>query len=252
MKRAFFIIIGVFILIAIVIGIYSYVITPHDAQSFLENDKFIKGYVFNALPSSAEDNGCIYGLENTTNTPLYVTTINVPKVSHDVTLPEDSNLTTTTYGTLLNWLANKKGADLVGSANLSTEVNVKLKFDDAILTQTDLFDAVKYISIANHQINDSLRSVVDVDSYIFYIVVETIKAKKLDYEFDKSVTANEKFKVDVKKIATSESTLKLKDDKNIKLQFQDTAYRVILYKSIKLKLEKRLTGRYEITLDQDN
>jgi hypothetical protein len=250
MKKTLLIISGVFVLVAAGIALYTYLATPHDAQDFLKNDKFIKGYVFNSLPSDAEENGYIYAVEKTTNDNLYVTTIDVPKSTHPITLPDDSNLTTATYGTLLNWLAKKKSADSVGNVNLSTKVNVKLKFDGGVLTQTGILDAAKNIRNANKQINDSLKTVVDVDNYNFYIVVETVKAKQLDYEFDKSLAANEKFKLDVNKLASSVSTVKLNDGKNMKLQFQDTAYRVVLYKSLKLNLEKKLTGHYEITVDQ--
>jgi hypothetical protein len=247
MKKIFYYILAVFIVIAIGIGIYAIYLNNRNPFG-----KIVDGFTFNSLASASEKNGYIYAVNQKTKQNLYLTTIGLVETNEPVTLPDDSNTTTTSVGSLLNWLGNKKNNDSLANLKLSTKIKIKLDFKDAIICKTPLFDASKTIKATTSQIGTQLDKLINVNDYDFYIIIETIKAKELNYHFEKSVADDEKFKIDIKKVAKLNPEIKVEDEKNMKLHFTDTAYRVVLYKSLLLSVNNNLAGGYDIKIAQKN
>ena len=233
--------------------IVIFVFACDSGEKIFEKGKYIPGYTFNKIPNSIQTNGYIYGINKNTKDLLYLTTITMPSVEGDVSLPSGTRLTKTDFSTLLNWLGNRSPSiSASGNVTLTSEITMNLEFDNAKMVETPVLDATKSIREAVEKIRTELKKIVNVDEYEFYLIVSTIKAKKLEYTFEKKVADDVNFKVNVEKIADVNPEFKLDKNRLTKLQFEDTAYRNVLYKALPLLVNNSLTGDYEIKLQTGN
>src|SRR6476659_9817884 len=103
----------------------------NSSDKIFEKGKYIPGYTFIRIPNSIQTNGYIYGVNKTTKDLLYLTTIVMPFVEGDVSLPSDTRLTKTDFSTLLNWLGNQSPSiSAGGNVKLSSEITMNLQFDN--------------------------------------------------------------------------------------------------------------------------
>jgi len=250
MKKVYYGIITVLVLIGAGIGIKIFVLDKN-VDSLFKKGAVVSGFIFNELASAAETNGYIYAVNRSNPSEVIdVVTIKVPQKSFPVDLPQDSSFTVSSVGGFFTWLEKGKpgASDTIGNVKLSSKLKVKLNFQDASKVKTSLLEASGSIEEAITQIREKLNKILNVSDYDFYLITETIKAKKLEYTFDKSTSDDESFKASLKKLATVNPKLSLSDQRNTTLGFLDTAYRVVLYRALPLSVNHSLTGEYNVEI----
>jgi hypothetical protein len=241
-------VVGLLVAAAIALGIYAVYRTSRSPDEVFKGNAFVSDFKFNGLSTTIENNGYIYAENINTHERWWVTSITIPDSSQPVSLPEDSSLVTATLGTVLNWLSKRTNADTTTNLEMSNTVTVKLRLKDAILTKTPILAAAGAVTAATDQIGKKLQQILKLSDYKFFIILESIKVKSLDYQFEKSVADNVRFKAAIKRVAEVNPSVKYNENERNTLSFQDDAYRVVLYKPFPLHIRSSLTGNYEITI----
>lgn len=223
------------------------------SDDVFKKNAYIPNYTFINIPNTIQTNGYIYGINKKTHDQLYLTTIKMPFEEGEVVLPANSSLTKTSFSTLLQWLGSTTPAfDASGKVQLGSTVNMSLEFKDARLVQTPILDASKAIDTAVDKIRSQLNNIIQVDDYDFYLIVSTIKARKLGYVFEKGISDDINFEANIKKIAKVSPSLKLEKDKQTRLEFDSAGYKNVLYSTLPLMVNHSLTGEYEISIKKAN
>lgn len=250
MKKLYYGIIAVFVLIGLGIGIKIFVLNKNE-DSIFKKGAVVSGFIFNELASAAETNGYIYAVNRAHPSEVIdVVTIKVPQKAYPVNLPQDSSFTVSSVGGFFSWLNSGKtsSTDTIGMVKLSSKIKVKLHFQDASKVKTSLLEASNGIEEAITQIREKLNKILNVSDYDFYLITETIEAKKLEYTFDKFTSDDESFKANLKKLTTVNPKISLNYEQNMTLGFRDTAYRVVLYRALPLSINHSLTGEYNVEI----
>lgn len=228
---------------------FSLLISCQSSDDVFKKNNIIANYTFVDIPNAIQNNGYIYGLNKKTHDPQYLTTIVMPSVESGVTLPANSSLTKTNFSTLLQWLGNTTPTfDAKGKVQLGSTVTMSLEFKDAKLVKTPILDASKAIEDAIDKIRSQLNNIIQVDEYDFFLIVSTIKAKKLDYVFEKNISDDINFEANIDNIAKVSPALKLDKDKQTRLEFDSPDYRIVLYSVLPLMVNHSLTGEYDVSI----
>lgn len=231
-----------------VLGSLILALSCTSSKSFLTG-KYIEGYEFNSLPNKNLTNGYIYCKKKRSDLVYYLLTIPLPAKEGPVSLHSGEKLVKTNFGTFLEWMGNISPRwNASGNLSYKSEVKMRVEFQEAKLIETPLVLASDSIKAASKRIEEKMEGITEIDDYDFFIVVSTIMAKKMDYFFEKNVGEDINFKINIDSIVTVNPDFSISKDQLTKLQFDDSTYRNVLYKPLKLSVNRSLSGDYNIKL----
>lgn len=142
-----------------------------------------------------------------------------------------------TVGTLVNFLGSTK-LDLTANAGIndSSKIVTGMDFEGTTWSRLLLLDIDSKLTDKKNLIMAAMKR-QGFEKSKFYLIVESVKAKKVLYSFDQHVIGDEKVEANFKKLAQLNQNVKWDRSKAFQLEYEFANPLVVFYKVYELKLD---------------
>lgn len=134
------------------------------------------------------------------------------------------------------------------SFNDSSMVTTGIKFKGAEINRALLLDIREKLAEKSKQISDLVQNDPNLLKYKFYLIIETIKVKGLEYSFNKNVIGDAELSANFLKISSENSKLKWDKSQNFQLSFDLGKPLITFYKAYPLSIFTSMSGEKESVL----
>jgi len=146
----------------------------------------LEGFTFNQLPDQLTRNGFVFAVNKKTKQHFPVARLELATESGPAFLGNRVEVMKTSFGTLVSGLPSVSDSVKAGfAADFNKGLTAKVRFGDAVLDRSYLIDANNALEGVSRQIADRAR-LFQPQEYKFYVVIESVRAKSIQYTFDKS------------------------------------------------------------------
>ncbi len=211
----------------------------------------IPGFSFNVLPNKLDRNGFIFAVHKKTGQHYPITMVKVP-VETDLAYLKNNRVTAKSD---INFLINalkftKDSMKFTADPTFKKDVEVAVTFRDAVLDRTMILQANDEIDKAMTDIKRKLTTMPQSD-YNYYMIVESIRAKKMDYHFERSASKTLKATINIKQILDANPKITIAKSDSSVLAFDGDQYINVFYKVLPLVQADVKAGEQTFRLRSD-
>ena len=176
---------GNFLFITLFFTVYACSPKPiHIDEKTINN--VLKDFNMVPAPNTLDKVGTIFAIDKNKK-QLPITDLDITPKEGDAELRNYQEARTTTWGVLIDFLGLQK-LNLTANAGVDnkTMVSTKISFDGATLSRANLLEIDQKLSEKIEEIKKYIKK-NKIENYKFYLIIEVVKTKKLNYQFDRSV-----------------------------------------------------------------
>ena len=210
----------------------------------------IPGFSFNVLPNKLDRNGFIFAVHKKTGQHYPITMVKVP-VETDLAYLKNNRVTAKSD---INFLINalkftKDSMKFTADPTFKKDVEVAVTFRDAVLDRTMILQANDENNKAMTDIKDITEELIKFRNY--YMIVESIRAKKMDYHFERSASKTLKATINIKQILDANPKITIAKSDSSVLAFDGDQYINVFYKVLPLVQADVKAGEQTFRLRSD-
>lgn len=211
----------------------------------------LRDFNMSAAPNELDKVGFIFAVDNNKK-QIPISYLNITPMEGIAKLKDYSESRKITWGIFANFLGVKT-LDLTANAGVkdTSQFVTSIAFDNTTLVRAPLLDIDAALSAKKKDIKEYINR-EHLENLKFYLIIETVKAKKVIYKFDKDVVGNQSLDANFKKIVELNQEIKWDKSKNFQLEFDFASPLNVFYKTYTLDIESGLTGSFDIKVNKKN
>jgi hypothetical protein len=204
----------------------------------------LKDFTFDGTPNDRDNVGYIFAVDKS-NIPIPVTTLDLsPTVGH-IVIPSSNSQKNVTYGGILSFMGLSNldlTADL--TINNNTKLDMIFALDNPTYSTSDLVRLDTQLEKSKPII---IKALTDnhLENAKIYVILETIKSKKLTYVFDKTKIDTVKLNANFKKIISLTPKANWNNHDSSSLSYNTETELSVFYKLFKISV---LPGAVQIDI----
>ena len=209
----------------------------------------LNDFNMSVAPNTLDRVGFIFAIDQNKK-QIPITYLDIKATEGEAKLRSASENRKMSWGVLGNFL----GLSTLGLlANTGIDNNAKVEtaisFDGTVISRAMLLDIDQILSQKKQEIKNFVIN-NHYENFKFYLIIETIKAKKVNYKFSSNVAGNQSLDANFKNIAKLNQNIKWDNSHSFQLEYDLSSPLNLFYKTYDLNIQSSLVGGIDIILDK--
>ena len=206
----------------------------------------LNDYNMSAAPNAIDTVGFIFAVDKNRK-QIPISTINIKARKGIIAVRASQSTRTSSWNALANFLG-VPSTKITANAGIKDSSTVKTTIDfnkDLQMTEAPILDIDAALAIKEKEVSGLIKR-RHLEAFTFYLIIQTIEAKKLVYKFDRNVIGNATLEANFQSVAKANSGLKWNKNNEFQLEFDLKAPLVVFYKALELNVVTSIGGDINI------